>query len=142
MLWLLIRIANEAIQMSTRNICFFWRNDKKYLSIIIGPGDSVVEQPLQEREIVGSKPGRTIPRLYKWYHWLPCLVLSIIRQALASLLLTNISQLTSQHLQTQRTNGPVNAHLISRPTISTKTNFAKFDTVLKWVKVNSGSPFI
>ena len=32
----------------------------------------------------------------------------------------------------QRTNGPINAHLISRPTISTKTSFAKFDIVLKW----------
>ena len=30
-----------------------------------------------------------------------------------------------------RTNGPVNAHLISVPTISTKTSFAKFDIVLK-----------
>ena len=28
----------------------------------------------------------------------------------------------------QRTNGPVNAHLISRPTIGTKTSFAKFDS--------------
>ena len=42
----------------------------------------------------------------------------------------------------QRTNGPVNAHLISGPTISTKTSFAKFDIVVKWVKVNSGSSFI
>ena len=32
-------------------------------------------------------------------YWLPCLVLSIIRQALASLLITNIAQLTLQHLQ-------------------------------------------
>ena len=31
----------------------------------------------------------------------------------------------------QRTNGPVNAHLISGPTISTKTSFAKFDIVVK-----------
>ena len=35
----------------------------------------------------------------------------------------------------QRTNGPVNAHLISKPTVSTKTNFAKSDIDLKWVKV-------
>ena len=27
----------------------------------------------------------------------------------------------------QRTNGPVNAHLISGPTVSTKTRFAKFE---------------
>ena len=31
----------------------------------------------------------------------------------------------------QRTNGPVNAHLISGPTIRTKISFAKFDIVLK-----------
>ena len=42
----------------------------------------------------------------------------------------------------QRINGPVNAHLISGPTVSTKTSFAKFEFVLKWVKVNSGSSFI
>ena len=30
--------------------------------------------------------------------------------------------------QNQRTNGPVNAHLISGTTVSTKTSFAKFDT--------------
>ena len=42
----------------------------------------------------------------------------------------------------QRTNGPVNDHLISGPTVSTNTSFANFDIVLKWVKVNSGSSFI
>ena len=35
----------------------------------------------------------------------------------------------------QRTNGPVNAHLIFRPTLSTKSSFAKFGIVLKWEKV-------
>ena len=40
-------------------------------------------------------------------------------------------------VRNQRTNGPVNAHLMSGPTVSTKTNFANFDIVLKWVKVNS-----
>ena len=42
----------------------------------------------------------------------------------------------------QRTNGPVNAHLISGPNVSTKTMFTNFDIVLKWVKVNPGSSFI
>ena len=45
----------------------------------------------------------------------------------------------------QTTNGPVNPHLISGPTItsiSTKTSIAKFDSVVKWVKVNSGLKFI
>ena len=31
----------------------------------------------------------------------------------------------------QRTNGPVNVHLISGPTVSTKISFAKFDIVVK-----------
>ena len=34
-------------------------------------------------------------------------------------------------LPKQMTNGPVNAHLIAGPTISTKTSFAKFDIVVK-----------
>ena len=59
----------------------------------------LVEHTLQEREVVGSNPGRAIPKALKWRQWLPCLVLSIIREALVSLLLTNIAQLTSQHLQ-------------------------------------------
>ena len=42
----------------------------------------------------------------------------------------------------QRTDGPVNAHLISGPTLITKTSFAKFDIVLKWVKINSRLSFI
>ena len=42
----------------------------------------------------------------------------------------------------QRTNGPVNAHLISGATVSTKASLAKFDIILIWVKVNSGSSFI
>ena len=45
-------------------------------------------------------------------------------------------------MSNQRTNGPVNAHLISGPTVRTKTSFPKFDVVLIWVKVNSGSSFI
>ena len=50
--------------------------------------------------------------------------------------------INSRVIRNQRTNGPVNAHLISGPTVSTKTSFANFDIVLKWVKVNSGSSFI
>ena len=46
-----------------------------------GPAGSVVEHPLRDREVVGSNPGRAIPKALKWYQWLPCLVLSIIRQA-------------------------------------------------------------
>ena len=62
------------------------------------PRGSVVEHPLRDREVVGSNSSRAIPKALKWYQWLPCLVLSIIRQALASLL-TNIAQLTLQHSQ-------------------------------------------
>ena len=46
------------------------------------------------------------------------------------------------NLHNQRTNGPVNAHLISRPTVSKKISFANLNIVLKWVKVNSQSSFI
>ena len=42
----------------------------------------------------------------------------------------------------QMTNVPVNTHLIFGSTLYTKTSFAKFDIVLKWVKVNSRSSFI
>ena len=59
----------------------------------------MVEHPLREQGVVGLNPGRAIPKALKWYQWLLGLVLSIIRQALASLLLINIAQLTSQHLQ-------------------------------------------
>ena len=61
----------------------------------------MVEHPLREREVVGSNPGRAIPKALKMIQvgtFVPCLVLSIIRQALASFLLTNIAQLASQHL--------------------------------------------
>ena len=51
----------------------------------------VVQHPLRKREVVVSIPGGAIPKALKWYQWLPCLVLSIIRQALASLLITNIA---------------------------------------------------
>ena len=64
------------------------------------PCGLVAEHPLRDREVVGSNPGRAIPKALKGYQWLPCFVLSIIRQALASLVLTNIAQLTLQHLQT------------------------------------------
>ena len=52
------------------------------------------------------------------------------------------SRLSGKIEGNQRTSGPVNTHLISGPTVSTKTSFANFDIVLKWVKVNSGSLFI
>ena len=41
-----------------------------------------------------------------------------------------------------RTNGTANAHLIFGPTnLSTKTSFAKFDIIVKKIKVNPGSSF-
>ena len=46
-----------------------------------------------------------------------------------------------QNKLNQRTNGPVNTHLLSGNT-STKTSFAKFDIAVKKVKVDSGSSFI
>ena len=62
-----------------------------------GPGVSVVEHTLREREVVGSNPGRATPKALKM---LPvATLLGAQRQVLASLLLTNIAQLTLQHLQ-------------------------------------------
>ena len=52
------------------------------------------------------------------------------------------SHIATTKKKNKRTNGPVNAHLISRATVNTKTSFAKFYIVLKWVKVNSWSSFI
>ena len=43
----------------------------------------------------------------------------------------------SKGKRNQRTSGPVNAHLISGPTISTKFSFAKFDIVRK---IGQGKP--
>ena len=40
-----------------------------------------------------------------------------------------------------RTNVPVNAHLISGPTVSTN-KFRELDIVLKWVKDNPRSSFV
>ena len=49
-----------------------------------------VAQWLRDREVVGWNPGGAIPKALKK---VPCLVLSIIRQALASLLPTNVAPL-------------------------------------------------
>ena len=63
------------------------------ISILPVPIAQMVERLLREREVVGSIPGRATPKALKWYQWLPCLALSIIRQALALLsLTTNIAQ--------------------------------------------------
>ena len=72
---------------------------KFFFRRVIGPDGTVVERSLREREVEGSDPGRAITMAFKWYQWLPCLVLSIIRQAQALALLslttntTNIEQL-------------------------------------------------
>ena len=39
--------------------------------------------------------------------------------------------LQQEIIKNQRTNGPVNTHLVSVPNISTKTSFATFDIVVK-----------
>ena len=61
-----------------------------------GPDGSVIEHPLREREVSGSNPRRAIQKTLKRHKWLPCLVLIIIRQALA-FLLTEITSLTPYH---------------------------------------------
>ena len=68
-----------------------------HLRCFTGLRGSVVEHPLRDREVVGSNPGRAIPKMLKMVP--VATLLSIIRQALASLLLnifrtTNIATLT------------------------------------------------
>ena len=41
------------------------------------PGGLVVERSAGVREVVGSIPGRVMPKTLKWYLMLPCLALSI-----------------------------------------------------------------
>ena len=58
-----------------------------------GPDGLVIEHPLREREVLGSNPGRAIPKALEWL-----LGAQHYKQALAFLLLPNFAQLTSQHL--------------------------------------------
>ena len=64
---------------------------------------------------------------------------------LGSLLYKDVSVMSNKY-KYQRTNGPVNTQLISGPgisTIHTKPGYvAKFDLVVKYVKVNTGSSFL
>ena len=56
----------------------------------------MVERPLREREVGGSNPGGAILKALNWYQWLPCLALSIKRQALALLSLTTNTTIIEQ----------------------------------------------
>ena len=55
------------------------------------PVAQVLEHPFRDRDMGGLNLGRAILKALKWYQWIHCLVLSIIRQALASSHLTNIT---------------------------------------------------
>ena len=78
-------------------------------------------------------PAAPYQRRLKWYQWLPCLVLSIIRQALASLLLTNIAQLTLQHLHKKVQKIPIIINVcIHRRTVWKTGNYAKYVILLKY----------
>ena len=65
-----------------------------------GPAGSVVEHPLRDREVVGSIPGRAIPKALKM---VPVATLLGAQHYKASTGFyspnKNIAQLTSQHLQ-------------------------------------------
>ena len=74
---------------------------KMYFVIsITGPAGSVVEHPLRDREVVGSNPGRAIPKALKM---VPVATLLGAQHYKASTGFSspnkNIAQLTSQHLQ-------------------------------------------
>ena len=79
----------------------------------------MAEHPLRDREVVGSNPGRAIPKALKM---VPVATLLGAQHYKASAgfsspnkyRTTNIATLTNIN---QRTNGPVNAHLISWPTL-------------------------
>ena len=78
--------------------------------------------------------GRAIPKALKWYQWVPCWVLSIVRQVLASLLLTNITKLTLQHLQKWKSpkKSPIIINVcIHRRTVWKTGNHAKYVILLK-----------
>ena len=62
----------------------------------------MVELPLRERQVVGSNLGRAIPKALKMVPVPTLLGAQHYKQALASLLLTNIAQLKSQHLQKEK----------------------------------------
>ena len=66
-----------------------------------GPRGSVVEHPLREPEVLGSNPGCAIPKALKMVTVATLLGAQYYKAStgFSSLLLTNIVQLTSQHLQ-------------------------------------------
>ena len=66
------------------------------------PIAQMVVRPLREREVVGSTPGRAIPKTLKWYQWLPCFAFSIKRQALALLSLTTNTTNIAQKLKKRK----------------------------------------
>ena len=100
-----------------------------------GPAGSVVEHPPRDREVVGSNPGRAIPKALKSYQWLPCLVLSIIRQALASLLLTkyrttNLATFAKMN-KSEKSSIIINV-CIHRRTVWKTGSYAKYVILLKY----------
>ena len=100
-----------------------------------GPAGSVVEHPLRDREVVSSNPGRAIPKALKWYQWLPCLVLSIIRQALASLLLTKYrttSLATLAKIKKSEKSPIIINVCIHRRTVWKTGSYAKYVILLKY----------
>ena len=61
------------------------------------PVAQVVEHPLRDRKVMGSIPGRAISKALKLIPVATLLDAQHYTQALASLFLTNISQLTTSH---------------------------------------------
>ena len=78
----------------------FIRMEGPILSHVTGPAGSVVEHPLRDREVVGSIPGRAIPKALKM---VPVATLLGAQHYKASTGFCSpnktIAQLTSQHLQ-------------------------------------------
>ena len=69
------------------------------LSNFSGPAGSVVEHPLRDWEVVGSNPGRAIPKALKMVPVATLLGAQYYKASTVSLLRTHIAQLTTQRLQ-------------------------------------------
>ena len=69
------------------------------LNTSTGPSGSVVEHPLRGREVVGSNPGRAIPKALKMVPVATWLVAQHYQASTGFSFPENIALLTLQHLQ-------------------------------------------
>ena len=68
-------------------------------ALITGPRGSVVEHPLRDQEVLGSNPGRAIPKALKMVPVATLLGAQYYKASTGFSSPNNIAQLTLQHLQ-------------------------------------------